>query len=165
MKPYSEHRPTGFDTHLEIRGEESREEWYVLPCRRNRDSGCLEESNFHTAVERLGGDGADVEVHRFGHWACGWYEIIVVRPNSAAHYQACAIDEALENYPILDEDDFSERERQAADETWKNCYSHAERISYIRANRDDFEFQGFADLLGCVRGKFFCGDVPEMAGP
>ena len=58
-----------------------------------------------------------MQILRFGHWACGWYEIVVVRPLSAAHAQACAIEEELERYPILDEEDFSARESRAEDET------------------------------------------------
>jgi hypothetical protein len=114
MQTYSTFRPTGFDTHLVIRGDESREGWLVLPTTRNRDSDCLTESNFHVALAQLGGESHDVEVHRFGHWANGWFEIIIVRPDSASHLTANGIERDLEEYLVLDENDFSEREHEAA---------------------------------------------------
>ena len=163
MKTYKEFRPTGFDSHIEIQGDEDRESWLVLPCGRNRDSDCLDESNYYSALKSLEGEGEDVEVHRFGHWACGWFEIIIVRPDTKAAKEAEEIEAALANYSIvLDADDLSEREMQAATETWRNCYSDAQRIEYIRDNRSQFEFYSFVDMLGCVRGKYFLGYASEL---
>jgi hypothetical protein len=161
MKTYSQFRPTGFDsTGL---GLPERQSWLVLPCGRNRDSDCLTESNFHTALALLGGESESVEVHRFGHWANGWFEIIIVDPTDAARVStAQEIESSLDDYPILDENDFSEREETAANETWEHCYSVSQRIEYIRANRSQFEFRGFADLLGSVRGKYFGGYASEL---
>ena len=107
MKTYSGFRPTGFDSHITV---EPRETWYVVPTPRNRDSDCLQESNFDAALKRLGGESETVEVHRFGHWTCGWFEIIIVAPSSDAYRLACEIEASLEDYPILDENDFSEKE-------------------------------------------------------
>jgi hypothetical protein len=63
---------------------------------------------------------------------------------------------------VLNENDFSEREQEAADETWRNCYREKERIKYIRAHRSQFSFASFRDLLDCVRGKFFAGYASEL---
>ena len=164
MKTYKEFRPTGFDSHIEIPGDEDRESWLVLPCGRNRDSDCLDESNFHSALKSLEGEGEDVEVHRFGHWACGWFEIIIARPDTKAAKEAADIEAALADYPILDENDYSERETEAANETWRNCYRPKDRIEYIRDNRSQFEFHSFADMLGCVRGNYFAGYASELLG-
>src|SRR5690349_11232303 len=106
MKPYREFRPTGFDPRgLAL---DDQQDWLVLPCTRNRDSDCLTESNFDAALKQLGGESDDCEVHRFRHWACGWFEIIIVRPGSAAEKEAHEIEAALDDYPVLDEMDLSE---------------------------------------------------------
>jgi hypothetical protein len=110
----------------------------------------------------LGGEGDNVEVHRFGHWGPGWYEIIIVRPGSKAEVKGREIEDSLEGYPILNENDFCEREQEAAQETWKHCYSVRDRVAYIRKNRSDFEFKCFSDMLGCVRGNFFAGSASEL---
>lgn len=160
MDTYSKFRPTGFDSHINF--DNDREAWLVLPCGRNRDSECLDESNFATALKILGGEREDVEVHRFGHWACGWFEIILVRPDSAAAKEAEEIEAALANYPVLDDNDYSEREHEAANETWRVCYTDKKRIEYIRDNRSQFEFRSLADMMGCVRGKYFAGYASEL---
>jgi hypothetical protein len=159
MQSYSEFCPTGFDSHITL---DSIEDWLIVPCSRNRDSECLDESNFHSALEMLGGEGDDVQLHRFGHWASGWFELILVRPNTAAAKEAEEIETSLAQYPVLNDDDFSEREQVAANLTWRQCYSNAKRIEYIRRYRSQFEFRGFADLLGCVRGNYFGGYASEL---
>ena len=167
MHTYSTFRPTGFDTAgLAL---DDRQDWLVLPCSRNRDSDCLAESNFAAALKSLGGEGADVEVHRFGHWACGWFEVIIVRPCSEAEKEATRIEDALEDYPILDESDHSERELAEADRVWEQyrvsgLSQEASRIEYIREHRSQFEFHDMTDLMGCVRGKYFAGYASELLG-
>ena len=116
MRTYSEFQPTGFDPRG--LGLEDQQDWLVLPCGRNRDSGPLDESNFHSALKSLGGESETVEVHRFGHWACGWFEIIVVHPDRAS--EAEKIEGALADYPVLDDSDYSEREWDVITESWGN---------------------------------------------
>lgn len=130
MKKYRDFRPTVFDPKgLAL---DDQQDWLVLPCGRNRDSGILSESNFHVALESLGGEGDHVEVHRFGHWACGWFEIIVIDPSSQEHVKkAEEIEASLENYPILDGSDFSEREWEEKCSIWEHA-SHFERLEYCR---------------------------------
>lgn len=162
MQMYSKFRPSQFDSAgLAL---EDRQDWLVLPCGRNRDSDCLAESNFAVALERLGGEGDDVEVHRFGHWACGWFEVVLVRPMTAAHLEADRIEAALEEYPVLNENDYSQRESDEADRTWRHGYTERARIRYIRDHRSQFEFSSFSDLLGCVRGNYFArvGSASEL---
>src|SRR5258708_27016360 len=106
--------------------------------------------------EAVAADEGDYEERTFGHWANGWFSLLLVRPNTPAHKVAEEIESALDGYPVLDESDFSDREYEAAQETWKNCYNNAERLAYIRRYRSQFDFRGFADLLGCVRGNYFC---------
>jgi hypothetical protein len=159
MKTYKEFRPTGFDGHIYL---DKREDWLVAPFGRNRDSDCLDESNFVVGLESLGGESDTVEVHRFGHWACGWFEIVLVKPDTPAMTEAERIEGKLAHYPILDEYDLSEREQEVANLTWRNCYRPSERIKYIREHREQFEFSDFADMLACVRGKYFAGYASEL---
>jgi hypothetical protein len=159
MQKFSEFRPTRYDSHITVEG---KEDWLVLPCTRNRDSECLDESNFHTALQELGGEGDDVEIHRFSHWGPGWFELILIRSGTEAEKIALQIESKLENYPILNEDDLGEREQIAANETWKNCYSDQERVAYIRSHSDQFQFHSFSYMLRCVRGSFFAGYASEL---
>ena len=166
MRTYASHIPTQFDRHITLRTDDDtdREAWIVLGCGRNRDSGPSAESNFASALAELGGEGENVEVHRFGHWACGWYETILVRPGTPEETIAEDIESRLAAYPILDEADLDEREREAAAETWRVCYRDKDRIEYMRKYANEFEFHSFADMLGCARGRWFGGDASRMAG-
>jgi len=113
---YRNYRPTGFDTAgLNL---PEKQNWLVAPCGQSRDSGPFDHSNFATCLKWLGGESETVEVHRFGHWACGWFEIILVEPGTAAAGILDEIVEKLDNYPILDEGDLSERESLAAEKSW-----------------------------------------------
>ena len=78
---------------------------------RHRDSDCLAESNFHTALKRLGGESDTVTVNRFHHWAVGWIEqIFIHQDDETALRRADSMLESLDDYPVLDESDFSQRE-------------------------------------------------------
>lgn len=163
MKTYSEFRPSQFDSRG--LGLDSRQHWLVAPVSQTRDSGPLDRSNFRVALASLGGESETVEVHRFGHWGPGWFEIIVIDPADEARIaDAEGMEAALSDYPVLNEMDFSELEQEEANETWEHCYSPSERLEYIRDHRSQFEFRGFADLMGCVRGKYFAGYASELLG-
>lgn len=131
---YSERAPTGFDP----RGLNlpDRQNWRVL-ISRNRDSDILGESNWHTVVkliEAADPDGEHHETHSFGHWACGWIEILIIDPDhDAAMAVAGEIVCALAGYPVLDEEDYSEREAEEADRYWSSLDTH-ERIRICDRN-------------------------------
>lgn len=159
MQTYKTFRPTGFDqAGLNL---DDRQDWLVS-VGQNRDSDALQRSNFRVILKDLGGEGDNVEVHRFGHWACGWFEVILVRPGTPEAKNAEAWEAALSDYPVASEDDFSDEEYEEANLTWRNCYRPAERIEYIRDHRSQFEFRSFADMLGCVRGNYFAGYASEL---
>jgi hypothetical protein len=130
MQEYKEFRPTSFDPKgLAL---EDQQNWLVLPCSQNRDSDVLAKSNFEVALLELGGEGEHVEVHRFGHWGPGWFEIIIVDPASEKHVKiAEEIENSLADYPVLDESHFSESEWEAKIAWWENM-SHSERLYYCR---------------------------------
>ena len=143
MRRYREYSPTGFD----IKGlnadsigpDDSPDvsDWLVAPCGKNRDSGILTESNWETLRKLL--RAADPEerdhfVAGFNHWACGWLEIILVRPDSSAARVAEEAESSLSDYPILSESDYSEREWEAVREYWSRS-SVRERLEMIRESR------------------------------
>lgn len=140
----------------------------------HRDAKTLERSNWNCfskalrdlpAVKAWPGDDCPVTIERASHWAVGWIDYLLVNP-------ACpeAIAEAerllarLENYPILDEEDYSNEETAEANLVWLDCYRPAERVQYIREHRSQFDFHGFADLMACARGRYFAGYACELLG-
>lgn len=165
MQTYSTYRPTQFDcAGLNL---PDQQDWLVLPVGRNRDSGELDQSNFDTALKMLGGESDTVEVHRFGHWACGWLEIIIVKPGSDAEKVANEIESSLENYPVLDETDLSNREWEGYQEGWQN-YARRDFIKglsrkfnlrdctydFLDDNCDDEALQSFFQSL-IPSGEYF----------
>jgi hypothetical protein len=120
---YRNFAPTGFDT--EGLGLPNRQDWIVAPVSITRDSGSLDQSNFYTALEILGGESETVEVHRFGHWGPGWFEIILVHPDRESEIDE--IEGSLENYPVLDDEDYSRREYDECCEYWDQM-GYSERI-------------------------------------
>lgn len=127
---YQEFRPTGFDPRG--LGLPDRQDWRVLEVFRNRDSSLLGESNFEIACNILGEESEDsYEVHRFGHWGPGWFEIILVNPENAQTMAAAdEIERALADYPVLDDGDYSRRTWEAVQETWQRA-SIKERLYYL----------------------------------
>jgi hypothetical protein len=106
LPTYRTWKPTGFDT--PGLGLEERQDWLVGPCSRNRDSEALTRSNWDVFERELDAvDPTGYEVHRFGHWANGWFEIVLVKPDSKAYERACELACFLADYPILDESHYS----------------------------------------------------------
>ena len=105
------------------------QEYYVFFAK-TRDSNTLDESNFDTGLAALGGESETVIVAREGHWAVGWIEVIYIHEsNLEALKQADELLEALADYLVLDESDWSQRETEAVESFWQSL-SVSERISY-----------------------------------
>lgn len=84
---------------------------------RCRDSDILDNSNFEVMLERLGGESETVVVNHCGHWAVGWVESIMIHESDLkALTIANEIMADLKNYPVLDEDAFSEAESESYSE-------------------------------------------------
>ena len=115
MQQYKEFQPTCFD--FRGIGLEDRQDWYVAPVSQTRDSEALELSNFAVVLKSLeeADTGEDVEVHRFGHWGPGWFEIILVRPDTPAYKEAQDWEAALADYPVADDMHYSELECELND--------------------------------------------------
>jgi hypothetical protein len=138
-------------------------DYYSSGFGQSRDSDCLEQSNFATALARLGGETETVVVVRESHWAVGWVGWIAIHESdSAALRIADEMRDRMEEYPVLDEMDWGERETEAANETWRHCYRPADRVRYIRDNRNQFDFRDWRDMRGCIRGDYFAGYASEL---
>jgi hypothetical protein len=166
-----------------------RADWLIVYTT-HRDADCLNRSNYRTVLRMLGAKGTEgakgsqsitdnLAIEEASHWACGWVQRIVIRPatkalrdSDADAWLECVRQEEavakvlgrIESYPVLDENDFCELETEEANQIWTSCYSVADRIEYIRKHRSQFEFGDFADMLGCVRGKYFAGYASELIG-
>lgn len=89
-----------------------------------------------------------------GHWACGWVEYMMVRKDAPEEIieKADEIYCAISDYPIYDENDYSERQDEAMWNYWKSM-SMRERIQYCKeamesifaARRDDCIPEGVID--------------------
>lgn len=139
---FADWRPTAFDARG--LGSEGQEDWRVLPVIQTRDSGPLETSNFAAARAILDEAGADYIVHSFGHWGPGWFEIIVVEPTPIGLAAAGDIACRLADYPILDEDDFSARECEDADESWSS-WGHRAFVDACRPYVSDLAADALED--------------------
>lgn len=86
--------------------------WFATPFMMTRDADALTESNFEVIrddLQHISPEGVDV--HHFSHWACGWYDRLYIRKDDAAQLRAVqAWINALADYPVADEDHFSELE-------------------------------------------------------
>jgi hypothetical protein len=69
--------PSGLDSYSNYIGERHSDSLLVV-LTRSRGSDTLTESNWQVALDRLGGESDTVAIHRFGHWACGWWEALTV---------------------------------------------------------------------------------------
>lgn len=139
---YRDFSPTGFDAKgLNL---DDQQDWLVAPVTRNRDSGASEDSNFEALTAMLDDVDAEYETHSFGHWACGWFEIIIVNPEDgdALEVLGNAVC-ALADYPLLDDDDYDERVAVQVTEAWEYmsmrdrmelCVEHG--VSFMAARHD-----------------------------
>lgn len=111
----------------------------------HRDSGLLAESNAGVITTTLepftAGDDPDVVGESHGHWAVGHIDGFSIRvfkggeiTDAFRTYHALA--ERMENYPILDESDYSQREYDA---TLDNIGQAAWRLKHEYALPDGWE--------------------------
>ena len=153
MKPWSKNGPTIFDDASNYGGADLSH-LLVAPVSRSRDSGPLDKSNFKEALRVLGGESDTVQIHRFGHWACGWYELLLIDPSDMERVAIGEeIERRLENYPVLNEEDYSQRETDGAQSLWDSLSLHeridvCERtgVSVFAARRGDMPMEAWEEL-------------------
>ena len=94
----------------------------VGPINQNRDSEALSRSNFRVIVRDLRAVDARVTVERFGHWAVGWIDEVVVpisNPGVVQRIESWVTQ--LEGYAAADDYDLAEleAEEQAESQQWE----------------------------------------------
>lgn len=101
---------------------EDADQWAIIYTH-NRDSGLLDQSNAKVISKAMApfteGDDPDVVIESHSHWAVGHVDGFSIRvfdrngeiTDAFRKYHELA--EAIDQYPILDESDFSERELEA----------------------------------------------------
>ena len=97
---------------------------YYQGLSRSRDSDLISESNFECALEQLGGESETVLVNRSGHWAVGWVEQILVHKSDKKAVKILEqIKKGLEDYALIDDDDYYERENEAIESDFEQYQS------------------------------------------
>lgn len=150
----------------------------------HRDSDILDQSNWEVIkddmISRYGhGDDPDVFVHRSMHWAHGWSEELAVRvydkryPTvkiiSDAFVAIMAWTEKLEDYPVADEQHYSEMEHADAIETLENSYGVSKEKSgeafswlfdtYSYCSADEYNVDAVAEAIAAIGADCQdCGD-------
>jgi hypothetical protein len=137
----------------------------------HRDSDALVRSNYTRiytdvlakAVELGQPAGIDIDpdlpndrqwVYSFraSHWAVGWIEYVILRnaaPDDLVTYVG-EIRAKLDDYPVYDEDHFSELEHTETQEYW-SAMDLKERIAAIRDSKSDLSiFAARRDSLGDI---------------
>ena len=91
---------------------------YFCVLGRSRDSGLLETSNWEVGQTEFKQFDSGWEVFGFNHWAVGWIDELMVHEDApeAVLILAANIHSQLQDYPILDEEDYSRREFEAEEE-------------------------------------------------
>ena len=138
-------RPSDYSGHNPV-GE------YVIATR-TRDSSILEDVNYSRILEDLEGinqqsgypyhrkiedaatvfEAFDVYDFRARHWACGWVEYLMVKPEAPDDVliASAEIVSALADYPIYDEDAYSKKQWEAVTEHWTHMGTD-ERVQYCQ---------------------------------
>ncbi len=151
-------------------------DYYGAGFGQSRDSDELEESNFATVLAALkklpafvySAPDCDNEIEsrkvvRESHWAVGWVEWIAIHEADAAALELCdRLRGDANDYPVLDEQDFSDREQESANTVWRDCMNQKERREWIEKHRGQFEFRGIRDAIQCLRGDYFAGYASDL---
>ena len=102
-----------------------------------RDSQIISESNWTEilkALKEIEPEGENWEVFQASHWACGWIDQIIYNTECEAIVEKLVeLECAIDDYPILNEDDWSERESEAVQKYWSEL-SLNEKIEYCAEN-------------------------------
>lgn len=138
----------------------ARWDGYYVFLGQHRDSGSVTRSNFTVARAALDllppfePPDADTDsriVVSENHWAVGWVEWIAIHETDAAAIEAAeAMLERLENYPVLDEEHWSELE-------WTEAADYWARLS-VRDRLDAIERSGAAVSMFAARHDYIPHD-------
>ncbi len=142
-----------FDSFVWFRADDldDADNWAVLYTH-HRDSGLLDQSNAAVISKELApfteGDDPDVVFESHSHWAVGHVDGFSVRVFRDGHITDAfrryhQLAEAMAEYPILDESDYSERELEA---TVENIGEAAWRLKGDYDLPDDWQYEVYSWL-------------------
>jgi hypothetical protein len=136
----------------------------------HRDSSILEQSN-SAAIQAMIKEAElteDFETCHFNHWAVGWIDELAIRLvtedgiNTRALVFFQNILDQLADYPILNEDDWSNREYEDTLDTLESCYKwDLESAGYVLP--DDWSSTLYSELEVSSSDELTIGKVLEAA--
>lgn len=149
--------PTGFDSAANYSGTDLSA-FYQAPVALTRDADTLATSNWEVITESIldCATSENTEILRMGHWACGWYEILVIDASDSealecADRWACS----MADYPVASEEHWSELQWNTATEYWERMslrdrMEACERydVSVFAARRDEIPECRSGEIVG-----------------
>ena len=128
----------------------------------HRDSEPLERSNFDVIRKDLESRfPQDVTVESSSHWAVGWTETVLVRPESEAWTAALEWRERLAQYPVADDEDYSRVEWEDSVETIRECLVKTSDLNY-GWNLSEDQKTAMANAIVSVWTEDGTRDVPGL---
>lgn len=132
---------------------------YYVFLGQSRDSDSLGRSNFICGLKAIGGESDTIIVVRESHWAVGWVEWIAIHESDAAALAiANKISDALEDYPVVNEDHWSQLEWDEACDYWERMsvreraeYCKRAEVSIFAARRNYMPIDDTGALLDLLR--------------
>lgn len=125
---------------------------YYVVYGRHRDSDLLIESNFDYIIKALGGESKTVLIESFSHWAVGWNETIFIHQSD---YKALEIADnligSLEDYPVLDDQAYYQRESEAKQSLWSDMNVKERMRICVKASVSIF----------ASRNEYLTGDIDQ----
>ena len=120
---------------------EDCDSWFIFYTH-NRDSSLCDESNAAAIAKELEVPEYenDLEVESHNHWACGWIDGYSVRVYDAqgnitpVFRKVCELATRLADYPLLDEEDHSQREYDA---TLENIHNEGYSLVSEKDDKDE----------------------------
>ena len=95
-------------------------EGYYVFLSQTRDSDALTRSNYICGLEQIGGRSETVVETHERHWACGWLDTILIHEDDYdALLKADKLMQRLEDYPVVNEDHYSELEYEENPEMYQ----------------------------------------------
>ncbi len=113
---------------------------YLCVAVRNRDATLLEAHNFSVQAKRCGfeysesvvmGHHRHVRIVRFNHWACGWIDYLMVKPDTLRCRKYIDMMEIDGDGCVYDEDAYCNKEWEAVQEFWESLGT-GERMDYLK---------------------------------
>ena len=150
LQKWSVDGPTCLDSAVNYAGED-KSEFYVAPVGINRDTQyVLTLCNWKIQCDQLDEYVKHEEsgITRFGHWGCGWYELYLIHESDTeALVKAQEIADDLEQYPVLDEDKYSEMEYEAQYEEYQRYYFEETMKKIVSSVEEVIDFEENADEI------------------